>query len=85
MLAAVTATAIVLVVVGGSSAAPPANAGQTRAEVLAYWTPERAARAIPREVSPDRSPAFTPRETARPGGGGGGGTAVGGAFWTADD
>ena len=87
-LVAAIAVTVVLVVVGGGAAAPPPGATQTRDEVLAYWTPERAARAIPREVSPDRSPAFTPRETARPGGGGGGGgggTTVGGAFWTADD
>lgn len=95
-LLTLAAAAIVLVAVtGGSAAPPPGTPGQqTRDEVLAYWTPERVARAVPREVSPDRSHAFVPRETAKPpgtpgggggGGGGGDGATVGGAFWTADD
>lgn len=82
--------ALVLVVVAGGSAAPPQSPGKRdRATVIAYWTAERVARAVPREVSPDRLPSFaTPRETGKPsgtpGGGGGGGssTTVTGAAWT---
>jgi hypothetical protein len=92
VVGAIAAT-LVLVVVAGGLAAPPQGVGKRdRAAVLAYWTPERVSRAVPREVSPDRVPSFpTPRETAKPpgtpGGGGGGsgggsGTSVAGAAWT---
>jgi hypothetical protein len=88
VIGAITAS-IVLVSAAGSSAAPPEGAGkQDRGAVVAYWTPERISRAVPRDVSPDRKPSFKPDETARPpggpggGGGGGGGSSVTGAAWT---
>jgi hypothetical protein len=77
------------VVVAAGSAAPPDGVGnRDRAAVVAYWTPERVARAVPREVSPDRSPGFPGARSAAkgpPSGGGGGGgstTTVTGAPWT---
>ena len=80
--------ALVLVVAAVGSASPPEGAGKRdRAAVVAYWTPERIARAVPREVSPERRPAFRPNELAKPGGGpgagGGGGstTTVTGSAW----
>jgi hypothetical protein len=80
---------LVLVVVAAGSASPPGYPGERgRAAVVAYWTPERVARAVPREVSPDRMPAFKPSEMGKPGGGsgsgGGGGSAttVSGSAWT---
>ena len=78
---------VVLVVAAGSSAATPQNAGKhARDAVLAYWTPERVAQAVPRDVSPDRKPSFKPREMAKPqqpgGGGSGGGSTVTGTAWT---
>jgi hypothetical protein len=86
-------SSLVLVVVAGGTAAPPQAPGKRdRATVIAYWTADRVARAIPREVSPDRLLSFaTPRETGKPSGapgggggsgGGGGGTTVTGAAWT---
>jgi hypothetical protein len=83
------AAMLVLVVVSGGLAAPPQGHGKRdRATVIAYWTPERVSRAVPREVSPDRVRSFArPREMGKPpsgpgGGGGGGGTSVAGAAWT---
>lgn len=81
------AATVVLVIVAGGSAAQPGSGKPDRAAVIAYWTAERVARAVPREVSPDRRPSFTPRELAKPpgtpgGGGGGGGTSVTGAAWS---
>jgi hypothetical protein len=78
---------VVLVVAAGSSAAPPQGAGKhDRDAVVAYWTPERIARAVPRDVSPDRKPSFRPREMAKPprpgGGGSGDGSSVTGTAWT---
>jgi hypothetical protein len=77
---------VVLVVAAGSSAAPPQGAGKhERDAVVAYWTPERIDRAVPRDVSPDRKPSFKPGEMARPprpGGGGGDGSSVTGTAWT---
>jgi hypothetical protein len=78
---------VVLVVAAGGSAAPPQGAGKhDRDAVVAYWTPERIARAVPRDVSPDRKPSFKPREMAKPrrpgGGGGGDGSSVTGTAWT---
>ena len=65
----------------GSSAAPGARPDPDA--VVAYWTPERIARAVPREVSPKD---FRPQAGRPPGGGGGGGggggTGVTGAAWT---
>ena len=60
-----------LVVVAGGLAAPPQGHGKRdRAAVIAYWTPERVARAVPREVSPDRLRSFAkPRETGKAPGG----------------
>jgi hypothetical protein len=74
-------TALVLVVVAAGSASPLAGAGKPdRAAVVAYWTPERIAHAIPREVAPDRLPSFRPSELA--GKPGGSGTSVTGSNWT---
>ena len=90
-VAGAIAATLALVVVAGSSGAPPQDPGKRdRATVLAYWTPGRVARAVPREVSPDRLHSVAkPRETGKPpggpGGGGGGsdsGTSVTGAAWT---
>ena len=87
VIGTVTAS-VVLIVATGSSAAPPQGAGKPdRGAVVAYWTPERVARAVPRDVSPDRKPSFKPHELAKPpgpggGGGGGGGSSVTGAAWT---
>ena len=76
---------VVLVIAAGSSAAPAQGAGKhDRGAVLAYWTPERIARAVPRDVSPDRKPSFKPREMAKPQrpGGGDAGSSVTGTAWT---
>ena len=81
-------SALVLIVVAAGSASPPDGVGKRdRSAVVAYWTPARIAHAVPREVSPDRRPAFRPHEQAKPSGGGaaGGGsstTAVTGSGWT---
>ena len=78
VLGALTTT---LVAVAGSAAAPGAK--PDRAATLAYWTPERVAHAIPRNVAPK---GFRPQaKPPGPGGGGGGGgstTTVTGAAWT---
>jgi hypothetical protein len=69
----------VLAVAGSSAAAPGTK--PDRAAVVAYWTPERVAHAVPREVSPKN---FKPLP-GKPGGGGGGGgsgATVTGAAWT---
>jgi hypothetical protein len=78
---------VVLVVAAGSSAAPPQGAGKhDRGAVLAYWTAERIARAVPRDVSPVRKPSFKPHKMAKPqrpgGGGGGDSSSVTGTPWT---
>ena len=83
LLAAVPVLAFVSV----GSAVQPANPGHQpdHATVVRYWTPERVARAVPREVSPDSGPSgFTPlaRNAGKPGGGGGSTTSSGGAQWT---
>jgi hypothetical protein len=88
VVVSVIASTLVLVAVAGGSAAPPQAPGKRdRGAVIAYWTAERVARAVPREVSPDRLPSFTPQAGKPPntGGGGGGGssgTSVTGAAWT---
>lgn len=84
---AVAATFVLVVVAGGLAAPPQGHGKRDRAAVIAYWTPEHVARAVPREVSPDRLRSFAkPRETGKapggPGGSGGGGTSVTGAAWT---
>jgi hypothetical protein len=79
---------LVLVLVAAGSASPPGAGERGRAAIVAYWTPERVARAVPREVSPDRMPSFKPSEMGKPGGGTGGGggggsaTTVTGSAWT---
>lgn len=78
-----------LVAITSVDAAPRKPAGASpgardRSAVVTYWTPGRVARAIPREVAPDRSPAFRPEATraSKPGGGGSGTTTtVTGAQW----
>ena len=93
VVGALLATLVLVMVAGGSAASPDGHGKRDRAVVTAYWTAERVARAVPREVSPDRLPSFArPRETGKPsgtpGGGGGGsggggtGTSVTGAAWT---
>lgn len=70
-----------------AGAVPPDHAQNEHARVEAFWTPERIAQAVPRDVVLDpASRGFRP--AARPGGGGGGGgggtpTSVLGASWTA--
>ena len=81
-LGALTVTAVF--VAAGSSAAAP-GARPDHGAVVAYWTPERIAHAVPRDVSPKAVPA--PQAGRPPGGGGGGsggggGTTVTGAAWT---
>lgn len=71
-LGVLTATGIVAV---GSSAAAP-GAKPDRGAVVGYWTPDRVAHAVPREVSPKN---FHPQAGKPPGGGGGGTT---GAAWS---
>ncbi len=74
-------TIVSVLVVAGSSAAAPGGKPD-RDAVLAYWTPERVAHAVPREVSPKN---FKP-QVGKPGGGGsggsGGGATVTGAAWS---
>jgi hypothetical protein len=81
------AAVLVLAVAASSSASPPEGRGRAHAAVVAYWTADRVARAVPREVSPDRmaSGLHAAGLAGKPGGGGGsgsGGTAVTGALWT---
>ena len=64
-----------------AAAAPQARASQSRAHVLAYWTPARMQAARPRDFAFDSVRGFHP--AAKPGGGGGGGGAVTGASWPA--
>ena len=73
---AVLATTAVLVVAGSSAAAPGAK--PDRGAVLSYWTPERVAHAVPREVSPKN----VRPQAGRPGGGGGGAGGNTGSTWT---
>jgi hypothetical protein len=79
----VLAVSSVFVAAGSSAAAPGAK--PDRATVVAYWTPERIAHAVPRDVAPKGLPtpqAGKPPGTGGGGGGGGGGTGVTGAAWT---
>ena len=79
----VLAATSVFVTVGSSAAAPGAK--PDRNAVVAYWTPQRIAHAVPRDVAPKSLPkpqAGKPPGTGG-GGGGGGGTTVTGAAWTA--
>lgn len=92
VVVAIAATLVLAVVASGSAAPLQGPGKRDRGAVVGYWTAERVARAVPREVSPDRLPSFaTPRETGKPagasggggkGGGGKDGTAVTGAAWT---
>jgi hypothetical protein len=72
--------ASVLIAVGSSAAAPGGK--PDRGAVLAYWTPERVAHAVPREVSPKNFKPQVGKPGGGGGGGGGGGTTVTGAAWT---
>ena len=72
----------VFVTVGSSAAAPGAK--PDRDAVVAYWTPQRIAHAVPRDVAPKNLPK---QQAGKPpgaggGGGGGGGTTVTGGAWT---
>jgi hypothetical protein len=96
LFASFAVLAVTLSAVGAASAAslnqgpPPSNPGAGRPshdEIVAYWTPDRVARARPRElVLPP--PAVAPAPQARPDGVGGGGAGgpksqgVTGASWT---
>jgi hypothetical protein len=73
-LGVLTATGIVAV---GSSAAAP-GAKPEHGAVVAYWTPDRVAHAVPRDISPKN---FRPQAGKPPGAGGGGGGNTGSA-WT---
>jgi hypothetical protein len=78
VLAALAVTAVF--VAAGSSAAAP-RAKPDRGAVVAYWTPERIAHAVPRDVAPKH--VRTPQAGKPPGaGGGGGGGGTTGAAWT---
>ena len=76
------ATTAVFVAAGSSAAAPGAK--PDRGAVVAYWTPERVAHAVPREVSPKGLHVPQAGKPPGPGGGGGSGTTGGttGAAWT---
>lgn len=84
LLPAMLVALIVAALLPETGRAIPAQApGHDRDQVVQYWTPDRVARAIPREVSPDRRPTFAPtagKGAAKPGGSPG--TAVTGAHWT---
>lgn len=94
VLAAVAAV-MVATLATSSSAAPPASAGRDRSaseheRIVSYWTPERRASAVERDI---RLPAAKPDNPGNGNGGGGGGgddggdgdtgsTTVTGATWT---
>ena len=80
VVSTIAATLVLVLVAGGAAAPPPAPGKRDRGTVIAYWTADRVARAVPREVSPGGlSSSATPRGQA---GGGRGGTTVSGAAWT---
>jgi hypothetical protein len=81
VLSGIAATAV-LTVVGSGAAQTRSSGHRDRATVVAYWTPQRIAHAVPRDVAPDRVPAGKPRELAKPVGGGGGGGSSTGSTWT---
>jgi Trypsin-like peptidase domain len=75
------AALLVLLAAGAAAAAPPDHApANGRDAILAYWTPDRVARAIPRDVAPDRAPGVKPDTQKK--GSGGGGTAGTGSLWS---
>lgn len=83
-LTAILAAALLLV-----AFAVPAQAAGERSrheQILAYWTPERMASAIPRDFVRTADgrfqPAAKPDNPGKPGGGGGDGSTVTGASWT---
>jgi hypothetical protein len=76
VLAALSVTAVF--VAAGSSAAAP-RAKPDRGAVIAYWTSQRIAHAVPRSVSPK---GFQPQAKPPGPGGGGGGGGTTGAAWT---
>lgn len=78
-IALLVASLVLLALLPGSaSAGGPSAQAQSRAAVLAYWTPARMASAKPRDLGRAMQPG------KRPGTGGGGGTgAVTGASWSA--
>lgn len=79
LAAIVAAFTLALVLPAGAVAHGPGTAPQAeRARILAYWTPERMATAIPRDFVRDGAGKLVPR--AKPGGGTSG--AVTGASWT---
>ena len=87
VVSAIAATVVLVLVAAGAAAPPPAPGKRDRGTVIAYWTADRVARAVPREVSPDKlSTSATPQAGKPPGSGGGsgggGGTTVAGAAWT---
>jgi hypothetical protein len=83
----VAAITLAFAVASGAGAAP--RGGQTHANdharIVQYWSPDRVAKAIPREVSPEKNPRFAPQvKPSKPGGGGSGGsgTSTTGSHWT---
>ena len=88
----VAAITLAFAVASGAGAAP--RGGQTpandHARIVQYWSPDRVAKAIPREVSPEKNPGFAPQAKGggggggKPGGGGSGGsgTSTTGSHWT---
>jgi V8-like Glu-specific endopeptidase len=92
-IASALALILIAIVAAPAAGAPGGNSAAARAEhdrVVAFWTPERMASAIPRDLAPvDRpDPVAKGGVPGKPGGGGGGGggggdsTAVTGAHWT---
>lgn len=86
-MAVIVAWAMALVTASAGVGAPPEPARAGEHPVFEYWTPERIARAIPREVVVDTPRVPLAKPPGLPGGGGGGGGddssgAVTGAAWT---
>jgi hypothetical protein len=71
---------------GFAATAVPARAAKPQSEhdrIVAFWTPERVAKAVPRDFVRDPATGrFSPKPYVKPGGGGSGGTgSVIGASW----
>jgi hypothetical protein len=91
VLAAGAATGAAGAAGAGGPAGPAASARAQHDRVVAFWTPERVARAVPRDFvfdpasqsfRPAAKPDAAPPKGGGGGGGGGGSTTVIGASWT---
>jgi len=84
---ALVLVSIIATPVAGSSGAAAAAARAEHERIIAYWTPERMAAAIPRDLQVAGSPVIPAAKGGIPGpppghgGGGGGGDGVTGAPW----